>query len=131
MQNLALVVEDDAIIRSFVKHVLHALNFEILEAETEAEGWERYKSHQSQITFVYTDVMLGEGDGFSLYQRIRASSANLVVVLASGYPNVVIDEVFTDSHSFFLPKPFPVERLMNIAKKVHSPILQYTMDQIC
>lgn len=111
MRKVALVVEDDNTIRSFIKHILSAFHFEVLEADTEKDGFELYQRHNHVIRYLFTDVNLKQGNGEALYHGIRALNATLPVVISSGFymPDHTLIE--KDQHLFFLPKPFSYDSL--------------------
>ena len=96
MRNVALVVEDEKVVRTFVSHVLSILNFDVLEATTEEGGWDLFSSRKNEIHYVFSDINLEKGNGVSLYHKIRSISDSVTVVLASGYADVDINEIQED-----------------------------------
>lgn len=116
MRNVALVVEDEKVVRTFVSHVLSILNFDVLEAKTEEEGWDTFNSRHNEINYVFSDIQLEKGNGVSLYHKIRSISDSVMVVLASGYSDYDVSEILLDPNGTFLPKPFNVDLLIETAE---------------
>ena len=116
MLNAALVVDDESLVRSFVAHVLHVLNFEVLEAESEEEGWELFLRNEDHITYVFTDIHLIRGNGYQLYRKIRERAPLLKIVVASGLPGTEHEGILHDPQGDFLSKPFSVDALIQTAR---------------
>ena len=75
-----LVLEDESSIRSFVVINLRRSGFEPIEAATGEEALEQLKKHPD-IRVALLDVMLPDIDGFEVCRRIRASDANIGIIM--------------------------------------------------
>lgn len=67
---IVLVVEDDNIIREGLKISLKQDGYEVLTASTQKEALNRVFDHH-KIDIFLLDVMLPDGDGFTICREIR------------------------------------------------------------
>jgi two-component system chemotaxis response regulator CheY len=78
----ALIVDDEAHLRSYLKLILKQLGFErIYEAANGQEGIELYKYHQPE--FVLMDVNMPVKEGLEALKEILEFDEDAVVVMAS------------------------------------------------
>lgn len=119
MARKSLVVEDQEQVRHLVSHVLSSLNSETLEAASEQAGWTIFREHAPEIGFIFLDYSLENGNGYSLYKRIRSLSPELKIVMSSAWPDAKVEEIVNDPHAAFLQKPFSMKRLM---EEAHSAL---------
>ncbi|NNL85965.1 MAG: EAL domain-containing protein [Myxococcales bacterium] len=103
---MALVVDDDPILRAVGCEVLRTLGFEIVEAESGEEALELAMSRLPD--FVLLDVNLPGRDGFSICRELRrvpALSQIPIVVITGASEEEVIDRAFTAGATDFVHKP--------------------------
>ena len=75
-----LVLEDESSIRSFIVINLRRAGYEVVEAETGEEALD--KLHENPDTLVaLLDVMLPGIDGFEVCRRIRATNAQIGIIM--------------------------------------------------
>ncbi len=113
MKNIALVVEDEQVVRTFVSESLKILGYDVVEADTEEKAWAMYQENKSDLSYIFTDIHLSTGNGVSLYKRIREVDTSTLVTLSSGYSDGNIEGIMNDNRAEFLPKPFTWEDLKN------------------
>ncbi len=114
MTRTAMVVEREPLIRSFIRYVLEAEKYYVIDTSNEADAWNLYKQHSKELNLITIDQELRPRDGIDLYQRIREhdNNVNIIVSSASYEPKLTILE--WDPHGYLLHKPFPVEKLREL-----------------
>ena len=110
-QTLAiLIVDDEPIIREFIKQVLSS--FKILEASNGLEALEIVRNEQPDL--IITDIQMPEMDGISLLNELRKGDWSMPVLALSGYMN---EEEMRD-HDFdgFIMKPVNPDEFRKIVE---------------
>ena len=104
---MALVVDDDPIVRRFISAVLRMSGFQVLEAPDATQALVVFQAGGSAVDLVITDVQMPGMNGCDLARKLLAAQPNLPILLVSG------------SHSEspaslpFLQKPFTPARLLH------------------
>jgi PAS domain S-box-containing protein len=108
---VALVIEDEALVRMFVIDQLNDLGFEVIDAATAADGLRAARNHQ-QLDVAIVDRALPDRDGMDVVAELRTQLPSLPVIVASGYGDLPDHESLrNDVHIRFMPKPFDVDAL--------------------
>ncbi len=107
-----LVVEDEPLVRGYVRDLLAGLGFEVLSAADGREGVDLYRANAARLKFVLLDLtmpQMGGGEAFTEMQRIRPS---VPILMMSGYDEQEALRSF-DSRGVagILHKPFVPEEL--------------------
>lgn len=76
-----LIIEDESNIRSFVKTILHANDYQVLLADSCENGLMMYGSHMPDL--VILDLGLPDQDGLEFIRRIRRTEATPILVLSA------------------------------------------------
>lgn len=76
-----LLIEDERNIRHFVRTILAANGYQVLEAKTAAEGKMVFMSNSPDV--VILDLGLPDGDGMDLLEKIRQDFSTPVIVLSA------------------------------------------------
>lgn len=118
MQKTIFILEDNADLRELYLYIFADNDYKISSFSTVAE----FMLHWNEIPDLYLlDVMLPDGDGIDLCQKLKNNSlsANTPVVMVSAHKD--ISEVKMQCpNADFLAKPFDIEELNNrVAKHVH------------
>jgi CheY-like chemotaxis protein len=79
-----LLVDDESGVRNILTALLTASGFNVLKASSGREALEVFSNRSSEIALVLTDVMMADGDGFSLVENLHAQKANVPIVMMSG-----------------------------------------------
>jgi PAS domain S-box-containing protein len=79
-----LLVDDESGVRNILTALLTASGFNVLKASSGREALEVFSNRSSEIAIVLTDVMMADGDGFSLVENLHAQKANVPIVMMSG-----------------------------------------------
>ena len=111
---LALVVDDDADVRTLARSELAAAGFRVVEAESSASGLARIRAERPDL--VLLDVDLRGSDGFGTCQAIRAlpGGADLPVLMVTASDDVAaVERAFEAGATDFATKP------------IHWPLLRH------
>ena len=76
-----LIIEDEGNIRHFVKTILAANGYQVIEAKTAAEGKMAFMSHSPDV--VILDLGLPDGDGMDFLKLIRGEFSTPIIVLSA------------------------------------------------
>jgi PAS domain S-box-containing protein len=114
-----LVVEDDAEVRAFTRHVLQTCGYTVLEAAHGGEAIPLAEEHQGPVHLLVSDVVMPEMGGRRLAERILALKPGIKVLYVSGYtPDAVVRHGVVESEAAFLQKPFTPSVLARKVREV-------------
>ena len=111
-ENVILLVEDEATVRTFAARALKLRGFKVVEAASGEEALAILSDKEVRIDVFVTDVIMPGLDGPSWVKRALTTRPDVGVVFVSGYA----EENFQTHqaqipNSVFLPKPFSLEQL--------------------
>ncbi|MGE3634583.1 MAG: sigma-54-dependent transcriptional regulator, partial [Sandaracinaceae bacterium] len=119
MSRKILIVEDEETLRrSLARHLTRRGNT-VLEAGSCAEA--REVLSQNDVDVVLTDVMLPDGQGFSVVDQLQRRSGVVAVIVMTG--QTVLDNAITalrHGADDFLTKPFSLDALDDALSRVES-----------
>ena len=116
-REVILVVEDEPGVRQFSVDALKELGYRVLEAEGGATALQLLQQH-SEITLMFTDVVMPEMNGAKLAEAAKALRPNLKILFTTGYTrNAVVHNGKLDEGVDLIGKPFSLESL---ATKIRS-----------
>lgn len=108
-----LIIEDDFATAEILSVSLRRQGFEPITAHCAAQGWSDARREQPQL--ILLDLMLPDGDGLELCQRLVDSPETclipVIVVSASDAPDVVRRARSMGCH-FFVHKPYDPNALL-------------------
>ncbi len=105
-----LVIEDDRYISHFIKVSLSKENYNVLIAETAAEGMFLFSSHRPAVLLL--DLGLPDRDGVDLLRELRAfSDVPVLIVSARGQEKEKIAALDLGANDY-ITKPFHMGELM-------------------
>ncbi len=111
---VALVVEDDPLVRTMLTRGLAEAGFSTLEATQGREALDVIRSHTGRLDLVITDLGMPEMDGYALARRLQAERPTLPILFISGYGDAA-------PPGPLLPKPFDPELLVRKVREVLTP----------
>jgi len=102
-----LLAEDEPAVRSFVRSVLEASGYTILEVENGHEGLKTAEAFTAPIHLLITDVVMPRMGGRELAGKLCDKRAGLKVLFMSGYADDdALRRAPLQSGQAFLQKPF-------------------------
>src|SRR5438045_5308790 len=111
----ALIIDDEAPVRSFIGLVLSSEGWEVSEAESAERAFEML--HMQDWSLVLCDVLLEGESGFSVLKRFREELPEKQVVLMTGRGSALdaLDATALGALDYLL-KPFGVDELQSLAR---------------
>jgi DNA-binding response OmpR family regulator len=108
---LILLIEDEPILAEIVRESLQTRGFEVLHADTVKTAMQLYSEHPPHL--IVLDVMLPDGDGFTLARHIRTHNIALPIIFLTSrsLPQDVV-QGFESGGNDYLKKPFSLEELV-------------------
>ncbi|AYN96503.1 MULTISPECIES: response regulator [Pseudomonas] len=112
-----LVVEDEEVIREFVRELLDGEGFNVMTAESADVAHALLQDKAADIDLLITDIrMPGSMDGAQLANHVGATWPHIPIIVMSGY-----DTPATASIKYkvrFLPKPWSIGQLIDMVTGV-------------
>jgi CheY-like chemotaxis protein len=116
---VALVVEDDALLRELWVRLLKRKNFVVHEAQDGVEAFSIIA--REHVDVILTDYLMPQMDGGELVRKIKKDHPGFPVVLVTGEaPDSLILGFLGQSRMVTLIKPFNTECLLGAVEKVLS-----------
>jgi DNA-binding response OmpR family regulator len=116
---IALVVDDDPVMRLLIRRALEKDGFVVHEAENGRAGVDRFALLQPDILLL--DVLMPELDGFSACREIRATvqGARTPIVMLTGLDDVEsIDRALEAGATDFIVKPMEWSNLAHRVRRL-------------
>ncbi|MBM4156245.1 MAG: PAS domain S-box protein [Lentisphaerae bacterium] len=104
---LALVIDDEPLVRDVATRMISRLGFDVITASDGVEGLRAFRERADAIRVVVLDLTMPRMDGEATLKEIRALRTDVPVILASGFSELDVAQVGqNDPRVFFLQKPF-------------------------
>jgi len=113
-----VLVEDNSMVRSLVRHILSDQGYRVLVASSGEEAMHICAEHKSRVDLLLTDVVMPRVGGRELADRLRAMIPGLPVLYMSGYTGDQLSEHGVSEDHAFIPKPFTSEELGRKVREV-------------
>jgi DNA-binding response OmpR family regulator len=106
-----LLIEDELVLAEIIRESLQSRGFIIAHAASVKDALQLYSAHPPEI--IILDVMLPDGDGFSLAKQIRNTDMDtpIIFLTSRSLPQDVV-EGFESGGNDYLKKPFSLEELI-------------------
>ena len=108
-----LVIEDDKIMGQMVAGILEDVGFDVTTAPNGKMAFE--KLQQKNISFIVSDLLLPEMDGFEIYSTLQNNpdTKNIPVLMVTAWADDRnIERAYNLGIQHFLPKPFTEDELL-------------------
>jgi len=118
----ALVVDDEPLVREFLKETIPSLNNHFTVTADAMDGHEALEIIMSHhIDLVITDIKMPEMDGLDLCKRIRERYPDMQIIIISGYDDFTYAKKAIHYRvSEYLLKPIVNEELKMVLDKIHN-----------
>ncbi|RLB52278.1 MAG: hypothetical protein DRJ42_15380 [Deltaproteobacteria bacterium] len=125
-RGMALLIEDDGLVRITVRHYLEELGFVTIAVDNADDALEHAELHRDEINLVVCDVTLPGENGPSLIARMRERHGNGVPVLfiTAHSPWDLVDQGIVDARAPLLGKPFERDALGAKLREILPPALR-------
>lgn len=106
-----LLAEDEPALAEIVKETLVLKGFEVIHAKSASDTISKYHTNKPDILVL--DVMLPDGDGFSISKQIRQvdTQTPIIFLTSKSLPKDVVTG-FESGGNDYLKKPFSIEELV-------------------
>ena len=102
-----LVIENARFVRDVTCEILRYAGYRVLHAECATEARRVFRRYRKRIHLLLCDAVLPDSSGVLLAQTLRRQSADLKVVLVSGYPRGTLQgDLDQKTGNEFLAKPY-------------------------
>jgi CheY-like chemotaxis protein len=115
---VVLLVEDEPFVRDATCRTLENAGFEVLTAGNAEEAMMLYRKRHGKIDLLMTDMGLPGRNGRQLSQDLRNTSAEIPIVLTSGYVESQCDIESRGPNTYFLAKPYSRVELFGLMGKI-------------
>jgi two-component system, response regulator PdtaR len=117
-QVVALVVEDEALVRLDLAATLQEQGFKTFEAADATEAIAALETN-SEISVVFTDIQMpGTMDGLALSHYVRMRWPPTIIVVSSGRRSPSKDEM--PAGAFFVGKPYEPQMLGRVLQDIRQ-----------
>jgi PAS domain S-box-containing protein len=101
-----LLVERDSHVLSVLTRALRGAGYQVIGVANPGEAILVVEEGETPVQLLVTDAVMPHIDGLRLAERVNRNQPGLKVVLLSGYPEQLPDELPDTLHVEFLQKPF-------------------------
>jgi len=124
-QKNVLVVDDISSIRTFIRLILEAENYNVFEASNGEEGIEVYKK-SGNIDLIITDIYMPKKSGLELVVELREEYKDInVIVISDGGKNNFSNELGVCEAlgaTYFIEKDLIIDELIKLVNKVFTNV---------
>lgn len=106
-----LLVEDEPMLRTLVRHILEVIGYNVMAAASGSEAMEICKGHDGAVHLLLTDVVMPQMSGPKLGEEVIKLRPDIGILYMSGYPENVIMRHGVSEGVPFLQKPFSPQAL--------------------
>lgn len=112
LEGLALVIDDEEVVRSVAKDILEHYGFDVLTAVDGREGIDVFRQHASEIDLVVLDLTMPHMNGEEVFDFLREIRAGIPILLSSGYSqHDIATRLIGRGRTRFIQKPYQPDAL--------------------
>lgn len=129
MNNLILVVDDDALTRMQLRELLEYSGYQIIEATSGSEALVLYQERQPDM--VLLDALMGEMDGFTCCAQLRSEpqAENLPILMVTGLADQIsVENAFSAGATDYVTKPIHWQVLRQRVRRLLEA--KHTMEKL-
>jgi len=121
-KHTVLVVDDEDVVRSFVRRVLERCGYEVLEAADGPPVADILRSERSRISAVVLDYSMPGMSGAEVFEALRLSDPDMPVVFTTGYDvGEALGSLADGPSTRCIQKPFSPSLLTEILHDMLEP----------
>lgn len=118
-----LLVDDEETLRALGQEMLELLGYQVVTAEDGCQALEKFNEHRADIVAVLLDLTMPHMDGEEAFRELRRISADVKVVMCSGYNEQEVSQRFIGKGlAGFVQKPYTLKELGATLKEVVAPV---------
>jgi CheY-like chemotaxis protein len=110
-----LVVDDESIVRSFLRRALERRGYHVTEAPEGVAALSLLAEQSFDV--VLLDMNMPRLGGVEVLRKLREGGSGVSVVLSSGYSDVDRGELDPTSYQGFLIKPYGIAELIEVLER--------------
>jgi PAS domain S-box-containing protein len=114
---VALVIDDEPLVRMFLAETLSGHGFDVVQASSAREGLSAAERLR-QIHVVFVDVGLPDRSGLEVAAELRKRSPHLKIVIATGYDHQSAAPFRSDAFAAILPTPFDQKEIVRVLREL-------------
>jgi YesN/AraC family two-component response regulator len=118
-----LVIDDEPLIRTFLRATLEHAGYEVKEASDGNEGLHLLHTYSPDL--IITDMIMPDKDGIELIMEIRKSESAIKLIAISGGGYIPAEKYLTLAKALnidtCLQKPFDSQQIISAVKKCLNP----------
>ena len=119
-RRVVLLVEDEPFVREATCYILQSFGFDVVPTADALAAMKAYESRGRKIDLLMTDVSLPGRSGHQLADELRSTSAEIPILLTSGYLEPECNTEPRTPRTYFLPKPYTRTDLVEMMNKILS-----------
>lgn len=113
-----LLVDDEAMLRETVSHMLESIKYEVLIAHDGVEAVDVYEENLAEIDLVIMDIQMPRMDGFEAANLIWEKDPEAKIIFSSGYADPSrLEELRRKGVKELLRKPYRMKDLVEMIQK--------------
>jgi DNA-binding NtrC family response regulator len=113
-----LVIDDDALVRKSIVHLLEGAGYEVLSADDGKRGMAMFRSEQPDL--VITDIVMPEQEGIQTITEMLKSKPGTKIIAISGAGRIGNTDFLKIAQALgamdAIPKPFDPDELLTVVK---------------
>ncbi|MFH1415462.1 MAG: response regulator [Elusimicrobiota bacterium] len=114
-----LLIEDEDTLRDAVKKILKKNNYSVIEARSMKEAYAAFKKAGS-VDLVFSDIVLPDGTGLELIDRLKEHKPKLKILLCTGYfDSARLNEARKKNYTV-MKKPYSLYGMLNKIREALS-----------
>ncbi|MCX8084223.1 MAG: ATP-binding protein [Calditerrivibrio sp.] len=117
----ALLVDDDNLVVESNIQLLNSLGINTISISSPLEAIDIFEGNKDKIDVCLIDIMMPKMSGIELSEMLLKIKPDLKIVLLSGFfKDPTIETFIKEKGLHFLQKPFSVDELVSVLKKIYS-----------
>ena len=121
LKKTILIVEDNEYARKLVVEMVKQFGYTTIETDSPHRAIELFKKQKASIDLILSDIVMPDGGGLAMVNKIRKLNPDIKVIFMSGYAEdeIVHDQVFEIQKSCteFIKKPFTLEEIGSLLRQ--------------